>query len=91
MIRHSWSFADGLKKPKNGEERVVPLLKEVREELINLLLQNPHADKQFIFYGPEPDKPMNIDVLSKGLSHASIEIKLTEDDKKEEKKREDTR
>jgi integrase len=41
MIRHSYSFADGLKKPKNGEERVVPLLKEVREELINLLLQNP--------------------------------------------------
>lgn len=93
MIRHSWSFADGLKKPKNGEERVVPLLPEVREELINLLMQNSHPDKQFIFYGPKPDKPMNIDVLSKGLSHAYIEIKLTEDDRneKDEKKREDKR
>jgi len=93
MIRHSYSFSDGLKKPKNGEERVVPLLPEIREELINLLMQNPHADKQFIFYGPNPDKPMNIDVLSKGLSHAYIEIKLTEKDKKEvdEKKKEERR
>lgn len=46
MIRHSWSFADALKKPKNGEERVVPLLPEVREELINLLMLQDDPENQ---------------------------------------------
>ena len=79
LVRHSWSFVDGLKKPKNGEERVVPLLPEIREELINLLMKNPHDSKMFIFYGPQPDKPMNIDILSKWLTKAYIDITISPD------------
>ena len=79
LVRHSWSFVDGLKKPKNGEERVVPLLPEIREELVNLLMKNPHDSKMFIFYGPQPDKPMNIDILSKWLTKAYIDITISPD------------
>jgi integrase len=33
-VAHSWSAADGLKSPKNGEARRVPLLPDVREALL---------------------------------------------------------
>jgi hypothetical protein len=56
-----WSPADGLKSPKNGETRKVPLLPEVREALLAVLVGNPHADipeaERFVFWGIGPDKP----------------------------------
>ncbi|MDR1249039.1 MAG: tyrosine-type recombinase/integrase [Treponema sp.] len=77
-VRHSWSFIDGLKRPKNGEQRNVPLYPEVREALMELLAENPHtvADP-FVFYGLLEDKPMDSKLLVKGLhaacSHAGID------------------
>jgi len=59
-IRHSWSNrgGDGLKAPKNGEIRKVPLLPDVKKMLLELLAENPHkTDNPFLFYGLEPDKP----------------------------------
>lgn len=76
VIRHSWSFADGLKKPKNGEERIVPLLPQVRKELLKLLSSSPFGNKGFVFYGVNPEKPMHIDALSRELTKAYIEIKF---------------
>jgi integrase len=70
-VRHSWSFADGLKTPKNGETREVPLLPSVRDELLKLADECPYQC-QWIFYGPDPDKPMNIDALGRGLHKALI-------------------
>ncbi|NCC66272.1 MAG: integrase, partial [Spirochaetia bacterium] len=49
FIRHSYSPLDGLKNPKNGEQRQVPLLPEVREKLLSLAEKNPWDDG-FIFY-----------------------------------------
>jgi integrase len=70
-VRHSWSVMDGLKSPKNGEERKVPLLPEVREALLNLLDENPHqADDPFIFYGLFEDKPVDGKLLIEGLKEA---------------------
>jgi integrase len=70
-IRHSWSTMDGLKSPKNGETRRVPLLPEVRGELIKLLNENPHkADDPYVFYGLLPDKPMDAKLLINGLKEA---------------------
>jgi integrase len=85
VIRHSWSFADGLKKPKNGEERIVPLLPKVRKELLKLLISSPYGNEGFVFYGVNPEKPMHIDALSRELTKAYIEIKLPEN-KKDNKK-----
>ena len=50
-VRHSWSAYDGLKTPKNGEARRVPLLPEVREKLLELANDNLHGEEGFIFYG----------------------------------------
>ena len=67
-IRHSWSVTDGLKTPKNGEERKVPLLPQVREKLLELLNENPHkVEDPFIFYGLLKDKPMTQKILIKSL------------------------
>jgi len=60
-VSHSWSAADGLKSPKNGEARKVPLLPEVREALLSVLAGNPHSDvpeaDRFVFWGTDPERP----------------------------------
>jgi integrase len=69
-VRHSYSVMDGLKSPKNGEARRVPLLPEVREKLLDLAKENPHGPDGFIFYGGLPDKPIDGGVLLDGLHDA---------------------
>jgi integrase len=60
-VRHSWSSVDGMKTPKNGETRRVPLLPEVRAALLWLLADNPHTGtpeaERFVFWGERPDRP----------------------------------
>jgi integrase len=69
-IRHSWSDYDGLKAPKNGEARRVPLLPEVKEKLLELAQDNPYGPEGFIFYGSLPDKPISRKILLDGLQDA---------------------
>ena len=71
-IRHSFSTFDGLKAPKNGEARKVPLFPEVQSCLKELLDENPHKEvaDPFIFYGILPDKPMDQKLLIDGLKTA---------------------
>jgi integrase len=70
-IRHSWSFIDGLKSPKNGEARRVPLLPEVKAALMELLEENPHkTNDPFVFYGLFENTPMDNKLLVKGLKAA---------------------
>jgi integrase len=71
FARHSWSFIDGLKAPKNGEERKVPLYPETRRALMELLAENPHETADpFVFYGLLEDKPMDGKLLLNGLAEA---------------------
>jgi integrase len=51
-IMYSWNEREGLKCPKNGEKRLVPLLPQVRVRLLQLLKESPHKnnDNPFIFY-----------------------------------------
>jgi integrase len=69
-VKHSWSVMDGMKTPKNGEERKVPLLPEVREKLLGLSRKNPHGETGFIFYGFQPEKPMDSNIFLEGLKEA---------------------
>jgi integrase len=69
-IRHSWSVFDGLKAPKNGEVRRVPLLPEVKEKLLELAGENPYGPEGFIFYGTLEDRPVDRNVLLDGLHDA---------------------
>lgn len=70
-VRHSWSDYDGLKTPKNGEARRVPLFPEVRRELLALIDENPHdTPDPFAFYSVMPDRPMDQKALIDGLRAA---------------------
>jgi integrase len=70
-INHSWSNDDGLKSPKNGEARKVPLLPTVREKLLEIINENPHSgENRFIFYGLLNDKPIDGKFLVKALKEA---------------------
>jgi len=86
-IKHSWSSLDGLKSPKNGETRKVPLLPEVRAKLLDLLSENLHKKEQdasenpdkekqdfFVFYGSLKDKPTDNKLLIDGLKEACREV-----------------
>lgn len=61
-IRHSWSYDDGLKTPKNGESRIAEI---VFPHLMNALVaqakSNPHNDglEGHIFYSILPGRPMD--------------------------------
>ena len=75
-VSHSWSDFEGLKTPKNGEPRRVPLLPEIRGLLLELLAENPHAENTnpaanpFVFYSEKEDRPYSGDLLRKGLVRA---------------------
>jgi integrase len=71
-VRRAWSPMDGLKCPKNGEARKVPLLPEVRKLLLEVLEENPHGGGDpFFFYGQSPDKPRYVgDFMVDGLRDA---------------------
>jgi integrase len=66
-VNHSWNTVDGLKCPKNGEERRVPLLPQVKECLYELAKTNPWGKDGFLFYSTLKDKPMDAKVLVEGL------------------------
>jgi integrase len=71
-VDHSWSDFDGLKSPKNGEARRVPLLPAVRGLLMELLAETPHTDIEdpYVFYSEAPDKPISGELLRRGLLRA---------------------
>jgi len=73
-IRHSWSEYDGLKAPKNGESRRVPLLPEVKSKLLELVDENPFGPEGFIFYSTKKEKPIYKNNLLNGLHAALIDI-----------------
>ena len=72
-IAHSYSPLDGgLKCPKNGETRLVPLLPEVKTALLDLLDNNPHEGipDPYIFYSVRPDRPTDPQIILEGLKDA---------------------
>jgi integrase len=71
-VDHSWSDFDGLKTPKNGEARRVPLLPEVRRLLMELLAETPHTDidNPYVFYSAEPDRPCSAELFRRGFRQA---------------------
>jgi integrase len=75
-ITYNYSPVDGLKCPKNGHKRIVPLLPEVRAALLDLLKKNPHEeiDNPFIFYSMYPDRPVAPNVILEGLKDALEKI-----------------
>jgi len=80
-VRHSWSNQDGLKSPKTGVERTIPLLAPVREALLSLARKNPHGigPTSFIFWSVKTaDRPMDFHFLLDGLKDTLLKLSLTE-------------
>jgi len=57
VIRHSWLEGYGLKAPKSGDTRRVPLLPSIRASLLELAARNPHGNG-FVFWGATKASPM---------------------------------
>jgi integrase len=88
-VRHSWSNLDGLKSPKTGEERTVPLIEHVREALLALAKKNPHGvgPSTFVYWSSDRDnRPMDFHCLLDGLKDALLRLSLTEEDLKDQAK-----
>ena len=85
MVRHSWSSYDGLKSPKNGFVREVPLIPFVRSALLRLARDNPFGwdPERFVFYGNMPDRPVVINVINEGFKKALARIGISESLRKE--------
>ena len=82
-VRRAWSPVDGLKCPKNGKERKVPIPPEVRQELLKLAAKNPHKNMfaesdGFVFWGTMPDKPLVSNQITEGFKNALYSIGITE-------------
>ncbi len=82
-VRRAWSPVDGLKCPKNGKERKVPIPPEVRQELLKLVAKNPHKNMfaesdGFVFWGTMPDKPLVSNQITEGFKNALYSIGITE-------------
>jgi integrase len=78
-VSHSWGAADGMKSPKNGEARKVPLLPEARDALLAVLARNPHTDipvaERFVFWGVAPDKPRHDGSFMLDALHSELEAR----------------
>ena len=83
-IGHSWNYDEGLKCPKNGEKRAVPLLPEVRLLLFELLRETPHKETEnpFIFYSLHAEKPCSSDIFLRFFRLACRSISIDTENRK---------
>ena len=86
-IRHSWCHVESkVKSTKTGENRDVPLIPEVKKELINLIDLNPFGKDpdNFIFFSwSDRGKPLYDNLILKALKAALKSIGISEEERKE--------
>ena len=78
-VRHSWNDYEGLKCPKNGEERTVQFpFPEIIEQLKDLYWKNPFATgiEEYIFWATVPHQPVDGKTFRDSLKEALIQIGL---------------
>jgi integrase len=88
-IRHSWNKWDDLKGTKTDNERSVPIIRSMRESLLDLARRNSHGvgPTTFVFWNPgNPSRPMEADRLGDGLRTALLRLTLSEEDMKDSSK-----
>ncbi len=85
FVRHSWSGFEGLKSPKNGEERETPLLPELRDGLRKLGSKNfwGTGDDRYIFFSQIKNQPIDYHVISDQFIDALHHIGIDEKTRKE--------
>lgn len=81
-IRNSYSIKEGIKSTKNGNERVVPINEELKNDLLELFAKNPYGN-DFIFWGTEPDKPFSHKRIEGGFYRQLKKIGIDDKERKE--------
>jgi integrase len=74
-VEFSYSKNDGLKSTKTEEPRMVPIVLQIRNALIQLGNSNPHHDG-YIFYSDTCGIPMSTDKLAVGLKNMLIKLRI---------------
>jgi integrase len=80
-VKYSYSVVDGLKSPKNGRVRVVPVPAFLHDELLSLAKKSPHHE-DWIFWGNVSGKPLDGKVITTGFYTAMARIGIDEDARK---------
>lgn len=86
-VNHTWHYTYGMKCPKNGYTRKVPLYPEIRNDLLKLINENPYKEinkgkDSFIFWSKNPMKPLSANVLTKQFNKMLQEIGISEEERK---------
>lgn len=79
-IRYSWGEHDGIKSPKNGEPREVPLLPAIRDQLQAEAGRNPHNESWVFWSSQRAGQPIGPRYFTAGLSDALVLLTLPRSD-----------
>ena len=84
-VRHSWEVREGLKTPKNGEERKVYFpFPQITQKLLYLADMNGGRLDSFIFFAPlSKNKPMDKKILNQSLKKQMRKVGIAEEDCKQ--------
>lgn len=75
-VSNSWAKIEKLKETKTRRIRVVPLPRIIRDEVLALSKLNPHGPEGFLIYGLQPDAPLDVRAIERGLDNALVRISL---------------
>ncbi|MBO4321284.1 MAG: site-specific integrase [Treponema sp.] len=77
-VRHNWARLEGLKCPKNGEQREVRVSKKIIHELNELMHHNPYgyAEDNFVFWGYKKTVPCQGRHWNEALHHVLSELNI---------------
>ena len=84
-IEYSYSPVDGLKSTKTGEERVVPVIPEIRDAMLNRAKLNPHGNG-YVFWGDKKSRPCTPRTSAEELKRMLFLIRAGENPTDEKKK-----
>jgi integrase len=80
-IRHSWEQGHGLKEPKWGSERCIPITHRVYETIDRVIRSTKPSS--LIFYGDNLDSPIGRNWIEKRLYEALARIGITDVERRE--------
>ena len=84
-VEYSYSLVDGLKSTKTDEERVVPIIPEIRDAMLSCAKLNPHGNG-YIFWGDKKTRPCTPRTSAEELKRMLFLIRAGENPTDEKKK-----
>lgn len=81
LVRHNWQDGEGVKAPKWGSSRRVPLAKTVERELRALITSSKYGGP-FVFEGITPARPMGKKMVELSFNAAVEAAKIPEEERR---------